>query len=80
VLILRDVLAWPAPEVAELLDRYIAAFQDADVVALERLLRHWRLTVADGAIARITAFGDPALVSVFGFSAVPLTGADSQPT
>jgi RNA polymerase sigma-70 factor (ECF subfamily) len=36
------------------------------------------LTVADGAIARITAFGDPALVSAFGFPAVPLTGADSQ--
>ena len=79
VLILRDVLAWPAAEVAELLDmsvaavksalqrararlhqvapvadhvtqltgpehralldRYIAAFQDADAAALERLLR-----------------------------------------
>ena len=180
VLILRDVLAWPAAEVAELLDmsvaavksalqrararlhqvapvadhvtqltepehralldRYIAAFQDADAAALERLLRqdatleapplrtwyagikfcmpymarhvlgspgHWRmrpasangqpavaaytrggdgtylpygivvLTATAEGISRITAFGDPGLVTAFGFPAVPpvsLTG------
>ena len=174
VLILRDVLAWPAADVAELLgmsvaavksalqrararlseaapaadqvseltepqhrellDRYIAAFQNADAAALERLLRedatleapplrtwysgikfcmpylaahvlgspgHWRmlparangqpavaayyrgsdggyrpygiavLTATAGGISRITAFGDPALVTAFGFPAVP---------
>ena len=174
VLILRDVLAWPAAEVAELLGmsvaavksalqrararlnevapspdhvtkltepehrellgRYIAAFQNADAAALERLLRkdatleapplrtwyagikvcmpymatyvlgspgHWRmlptsangqpavaayyrgsdgaylpygivvLTVTAEGISRITAFGDPELVTAFGFPAVP---------
>ncbi len=174
VLILRDVLAWPAAEVAdlldmsvaavksalqrararlqqvapvadhvatlteprhrELLDQYIAAFENADAVALEQLLRkdatleapplrtwyagikfcmpymaahvlgspgHWRMLPAsangqpavaayyrgsDGAylpygivvltataegISRITAFGDPGLVTSFGFPAVP---------
>jgi len=174
VLILRDVLAWPAAEVAELLDmsvaavksalqrararldevapsaehitsltepehrelldQYIAAFQSADAAALERLLLkdatleapplrtwyegirfclpylathvmgspgHWRLlpTRANGqpaaaayyrggdggyvpygiavltatteGISRITAFGDPSLVTAFGFPAVP---------
>ena len=174
VLILRDVLAWPAAEVADLLDmsvaavksalqrararlgevapiadhvpeltepehrellnRYIAAFQNADAAALERLLRkdatleapplrnwyagirfcmpymaahvlgspgHWRMLPAsangqpavaayyrgsDGSylpygivvltataegISRITSFGDPALVTAFGFPAVP---------
>jgi RNA polymerase sigma-70 factor (ECF subfamily) len=174
VLILRDVLAWPAAEVAELLDmsvaavkstlqrararlhqvapvadhvtqltepehralldRYIAAFQDADAAALEQLLRqdatleapplrtwyagikfcmpymatrvlgspgHWRmlsasangqpavaaytrggdgtylpygivvLTATAEGISRITAFGDPGLVTAFGFPAVP---------
>jgi RNA polymerase sigma-70 factor (ECF subfamily) len=174
VLILRDVLAWPAAEVAglldmsvaavkstlqrararlgqvapiadhittptepehrELLDGYIAAFQNADAAALARLLRtdatleapplrtwyagsrfcmpymathvlgspgHWRmlpasangqpavaayyrgsdgtylpygitvLTVSAGGISRITAFGDPGLVTAFGFPAVP---------
>ena len=174
VLILRDVLAWPAAEVAELLgmsevavksalqrararlnqeapapdhlieltqpehrqllDRYIAAFQNADAAALERLLRadatleapplrtwyegiklclpfmathvlgspgHWRmlptrangqpavaayyrggdggylpygivvLTATAEGISRITAFGDPGLVTAFGFPAVP---------
>ena len=173
VLILREVLAWPAAEVAELLgmsvaavksalqrararlgqvapvpdhlteltepehrellDQYIAAFQNADAAALERLLRedatleappletwyegikfcmpymaahvlgspgHWRmlptsangqpavaayyrgsdgtylpygvtvLTVDAGRISRITAFGDPGLVTAFGFPAV----------
>ena len=173
VLILREVLAWPAAEVAELLgmsvaavksalqrararlgqvapvpdhlteltepehrellDRYIAAFQNADAAALERLLRedatleapplgtwyegikfcmpymaahvlgspgHWRmlptrangqpavaayyrggdgtylpygitvLTADAGGISRITAFGDPGLVTAFGFPAV----------
>ena len=174
VLILRDVLAWPAAEVAELLgmsaaavkstlqrararlhqvapiadhltqltepehrallDQYIAAFQNADAAALERLLRtdatleapplrtwyagitfcmpymathvlgspgHWRmrparangqpavaayyrgsdgtylpygivvLTATAEGISRITAFGDPGLVTAFGFPAVP---------
>ena len=174
VLILRDVLAWPAAEVAELLsmsvaavksalqrararlaqlapdpdhvseltepahrellDWYIAAFQNADAAALERLLRkdatleapplrtwyagirfcmpymaahvlgspgHWRmlptsangqpavaayyrgsdggylpygivvLSVTAGRISAITAFGDPELVTAFGFPAVP---------
>jgi len=173
VLILREVLAWPAAEVAELLgmsvaavksalqrararlgqvapapdhlteltepehrellDQYIAAFQNADAAALERLLRedatleappletwyegikfcmpymaahvlgspgHWRmlptsangqpavaayyrgsdgtylpygvtvLTVDASRISRITAFGDPGLVTAFGFPAV----------
>jgi RNA polymerase sigma-70 factor (ECF subfamily) len=177
VLILRDVLSWPAAEVAELLDmsvaavksalqrararlhqvtpvadhvtqltepehralldRYIAAFQDADAAALERLLRedatleapplrtwyagikfcmpymathvlgspgHWRmlpasangqpavaaytrgddgtylpygivvLTATAEGISRITAFGDPGLVTAFGFPAVPPAG------
>jgi RNA polymerase sigma-70 factor, ECF subfamily len=177
VLLLRDVLAWPAAEVAELLgmsvaavksalqrararlgevalaadhvteltepehrellNRYIAAFQNADAAALERLLRedatleapplrtwyagirfclpfiarhvmgspgHWRmlptsangqpavaayyrggdgayrpygivvLTVTAGSISRITAFGDPELVTAFGFPAVPPAG------
>jgi RNA polymerase sigma-70 factor (ECF subfamily) len=176
VLILRDVLAWPAAEVAELLDmsvaavksalqrararlaqvgpiadhipkltepehrellnRYLAAFQNADAAALEQLLRkdatleapplrtwyagikfcmpymathvlgspgHWRmlptsangqpavaayhrgsdgaylpygivvLTVTAEGISRITAFGDPELVTAFGFPAVPPT-------
>jgi RNA polymerase sigma-70 factor (ECF subfamily) len=180
VLILRDVLAWSAAEVAELLDmsvaavksalqrararlsevapaadhvtepidaeygellaRYIAAFQNADAAGLERLLRedaaleapplrtwyagirfcmpymathvlgspgHWRmlptrangqpavvayyrgsdgdyqpygivvLTVTAGAISRITAFGDPELVTAFGFPAtLPPVHAD----
>ncbi len=174
VLVLRDVLAWSAAEVAALLDmsvaavksalqrararlaevapaadhvteltepehralldRYIAAFQNADAAALERLLRqdatleapplrtwyagirscmpymathvlgspgHWRMLPAsangqpavaayyrgaDGAylpygivvltataegISRITAFGDPALVTAFGFPVIP---------
>jgi RNA polymerase sigma-70 factor, ECF subfamily len=174
VLILRDVLAWPAAEVGELLDmsvaavkstlqrararlrqvaptadhvtqltepehrelldRYIAAFQNADAAALEQLLRedatleapplrawyagikfcmpymathvlgspgHWRmlpasangqpavaayyrgsdgtylpygivvLTATAEGISRITAFGDPGLVTAFGFPAVP---------
>jgi len=177
VLILRDVLAWPAAEVAELLgmsvaavksalqrararlgqvapvaehvpeltepehrallDQYIAAFQNADAAALERLLRqdatleapplltwyagirfclpymaahvlgspgHWRmlpasangqpavaayyrggdgtyrpygivvLTATAEGISRITAFGDPGLVTSFGFPAVPPAG------
>jgi RNA polymerase sigma-70 factor (ECF subfamily) len=177
VLILRDVLAWPAAEAAELLgmsvaavksalqrararlaqvapaaddvpeltepehrellNRYIAAFQNADAAALEQLLRndatleapplrtwyagikfclpymathvlgspgHWRmlptrangqpavaaytrgsdgsylpygivvLTVTGGAISRITAFGDPELVTAFGFPAAPTAG------
>jgi RNA polymerase sigma-70 factor (ECF subfamily) len=147
VLILRDVLAWPAADVAELtepdhralLDQYIAAFQNADAAALERLLRkdatlkapplrtwyagpkfcmpymathvlgspgHWRMlpTSANGqpavaayyrgsdgtylpygivvltataeGISRITAFGDPALVTSFGFPAVPPADAE----
>ncbi len=174
VLILRDVLAWPAAEVADLLDmsvaavkstlqrararlhqvapiadhltqltepehralldQYIAAFQNADAAALEQLLRkdatleapplrtwyagikfcmpymathvlgspgHWRmlpasangqpavaayyrgndgtylpygivvLTATAEGISRITAFGDPGLVTAFGFPAVP---------
>jgi RNA polymerase sigma-70 factor (ECF subfamily) len=174
VLVLRDVLAWPAAEVAgllgmsvaavksalqrararlgeaapaaehvppltepehrELLERYIAAFQNADAAALERLLHedaaleapplrtwyagirfcmpymaahvlgspgHWRmlpasangqpavaayyrgsdggylrygivvLTVTAGGISRITSFGDPGLVTAFGFPTVP---------
>jgi RNA polymerase sigma-70 factor, ECF subfamily len=174
VLILRDVLAWPAAEVAglldmsvaavksalqrararlaevapaadqvttltepehrKLLDQYIAAFQNADAAALERLLAkdatleapplrtwyaglrfclpymaahvlgspgHWRmlpasangqpavvayhrgddggylpygivvLTAASGGISRITAFGDPGLVTASGFPPVP---------
>lgn len=174
VLVLRDVLAWSAAEVAALLDmsvaavksalqrararlaevapaadhiteltepehralldRYIAAFQNADAAALERLLRqdatleapplrtwyagirsclpymathvlgspgHWRmlpasangqpavaayyrgadgtylpygivvLTATAEGISRITAFGDPALVTAFGFPAIP---------
>jgi RNA polymerase sigma-70 factor (ECF subfamily) len=173
VLLLRDVLAWPAAEVAELLgmsvaavksalqrargrldevapaaddvpaltepehrellNRYIAAFENADAAALQQLLRddatleapplrtwyagmsfclpymathvlgspgHWRmlptrangqpavaayyrsgdgtylpygivvLTVTGGGIARITSFGDPGLVTAFGFPAV----------
>jgi RNA polymerase sigma-70 factor, ECF subfamily len=173
VLILREVLEWPAAEVAdlldtsvtavksalqrararlnkvapiadqvtrltephhrELLDRYIAAFQNADAAALERLLHaeatleapplrnwyagirfclpymtahvlgspgHWRMlpTTANGqpavaayyrsaegtyspygivvltatteGISRITSFGDPYLVTAFGFAAV----------
>ncbi len=172
VLILRDVLAWPAAEVADLLDmsvaavkstlqrararlrqaapatdhvaqltepqhrallgRYIAAFQNADAAALEELLRqdatleapplrtwyagiasclpymtahvlgspgHWRmrpasangqpavaayyrgsdgsylpygivvLTATTEGISRITSFGDPGLVTAFGFPA-----------
>ena len=175
VLILREVLAWPAAEVAEvlgmsvaavksalqrararlaevspnaehvepltepehreLLDRYIAAFEHADAAGLERLLRqdaileapplrnwysgirfclpymatyvigspgHWRMLPtsangepavaayyrgADGAyvpygivvltatnegISRITSFGDPELVTAFGFPATPM--------
>ena len=174
VLILRDVLAWPAADAAELLDmsvgavkstlqrararlarvapveervpeltqpegrellnRYMAAFQDADAAALEKLLRedatleapplrtwyagirfclpymathvlgspgHWRmlptsangqpavaaytrgrdgtyrpygivvLTATAAGITRITSFGDPGLVTAFGFPAVP---------
>ncbi len=174
VLILRDVLAWPAAEVAglldmsvaavksalqrararlaevgptaehvpeltgsqqrELLNRYIAAFENADAAELERILRkdatleapplrnwyegiasclpymarhvlgspgHWRMLPAsangqpavaayyrgaDGAyrpygvvvltattdgISRITSFGDPGLVTAFGFPATP---------
>lgn len=174
VLILREVLAWPAAEVGELLgmsvpavksalqrararlsdvapsadqpvppaereqralvEQYIAAFEAADPVALERLLsrdvtleapplrtwhaglrtclpymaahvlgspRHWRmfparangqpavaayyrgpdgrylpygivvLTVGPGGITAITAFGDPDLVTAFGFPASP---------
>ncbi len=174
VLILRDVLAWPAAEVAvvlnmsvaavksalqrararlgeaasdaehvpeltepehrALLNRYIAAFQDADATALEQLLREdatleapplrnwyagirfclpymaahvlgtpgqWRmvptsangqpavaawyrgpdgrylpygivvLTATTAGISRITAFGDPALLTAFGFPADP---------
>ena len=121
------------PEHRELLDRYIAAFQNADAAALEQLLRedatleapplrawyagikfcmpymathvlgspgHWRMLPAsangqpavaayyrgsDGTylpygivftataegISRITAFGDPGLVTAFGFPAVP---------
>jgi RNA polymerase sigma-70 factor (ECF subfamily) len=179
VLILREVLAWPAAEVAELLgmsvaavksalqrararlgqvapapdhlteltepehrellDQYIAAFQNADAAALERLLRedatleapplrtwyegikfcmpymaahvlgspgHWRmlptsangqpavavyyrggdgtylpygitvLTADAGGISRITAFGDPGLVTAFGFP--PVLPADHR--
>ena len=174
VLILREVLAWPAAEVAELLgmsvvavksalqrararlaevapsaenvagltepehrallDKYIAAFENADAAGLERLLRedaileapplrtwysgikvcmpymathvmgspgHWRmfptrangepavaayyrsadgtylpygivvLTATAEGISRITAFGDPRLVTAFGFPATP---------
>jgi RNA polymerase sigma-70 factor, ECF subfamily len=174
VLILRDVLAWPAAEVAglldisvaavksalqrararlaevaptaehvpeltgsqqrELLNRYMAAFENADAAELERILRtdatleapplrtwyegiasclpymarhvlgspgHWRMLPAsangqpavaayyrggDGAyrpygvvvltaitdgISRITSFGDPELVTAFGFPATP---------
>jgi len=170
VLILREVLGWPAAEVAELLgmsvvavksalqrararlaevapdaehvanltepehrellDRYIAAFENADAAGLERLLRqdaileapplrtwysgikfcmpymathvigspgHWRmlptsangepavaayyrgddgtylpygivvLTATAAGISRITSFGDPALITAFGF-------------
>jgi RNA polymerase sigma-70 factor (ECF subfamily) len=174
VLILREVLAWPAADVAEMLDttvaavkstlqrararlddvvpvadevndltepqqrelleRYIAAFQNADAAALEGLLRadatleapplrtwysgikscmpymtlhvigsrgHWRMlptrangqpaiatyyrgrdgsylpygivvltATADG-ISRITSFGDPDLITAFGFPVVP---------
>ena len=182
VLILRDVLAWPAAEVAELLDmsvaavkstlqrararlhqvapiadrvdeltepdrralldQYIAAFQNADAAALERLLRkdatleapplrtwyaglkfcmpymatyvlgspgHWRMlpTSANGqpaaaayyrgsdgtylpygivvltataeGISRFTAFGDPALVTSFGFPASLAVSEHIQP-
>ena len=123
-----------APEHRELLNRYIAAFQNADAAALERLLRedatleapplrtwyagirfcmpfmarhvlgspgHWRmlptsangqpavaayyrggdggyrpygivvLTVTASGISRITSFGDPEMVTAFGFPAVP---------
>ena len=129
-----DVTELTEPEHRELLDRYIAAFQDADAAALERLLRedatleapplrtwyagikfclpymaahvlgspgHWRmlpasangqpavaayyrgsdggyppygivvLTATAGGISRITSFGDPGLVTAFGFPAVP---------
>jgi RNA polymerase sigma-70 factor (ECF subfamily) len=122
------------PEHRELLDRYIAAFQNADAAALERLLvkdatleapplrtwyagirfcmpymaahvlgspGHWRmlpasangqpavaayhrgsdgsylpygivvLTATAAGISRITAFGDPDLVTAFGFPPVP---------
>jgi len=122
------------PEHRELLDRYIAAFQNADAAALEQLLRedatleapplrtwyagikfcmpymathvlgspgHWRmlpasangqpavaayyrgsdgtylpygivvLTATAEGISRITAFGDPGLVTGFGFPAIP---------
>jgi hypothetical protein len=129
-----DVPELTEPEHRELLNRYIAAFQNADPAALEHLLRndatleapplrtwyagikfcmpymaahvlgspgHWRmlpasangqpavaayyrgsdgtyqpygivvLTVTAGGISRITAFGDPGLVTAFGFPAVP---------
>jgi RNA polymerase sigma-70 factor, ECF subfamily len=122
------------PEHRALLDRYIAAFQNADAAALEQLLRqdatleapplrtwyagikfcmpymathvlgspgHWRmrpasangqpavaaytrgddgtylpygivvLTATAEGISRITAFGDPGLITAFGFPAVP---------
>jgi RNA polymerase sigma-70 factor, ECF subfamily len=125
-----------APQARALLDQYIAAFENADAVALERLLTadavieatplrtwfsgratclpflrdqllgspgHWRmlptsangqpgavvftraagtyqpygicvLTVTGAGIGRITSFGDPGLVSLFGFH-----GSDSSP-
>jgi RNA polymerase sigma-70 factor, ECF subfamily len=129
-LVAEDVPRLTEPEHRALLDRYIAAFQDADAAALERLLRedaileapplrnwyegirfcmpymaahvlgspgHWRmlpasangqpavaaycrgddggyrpygivvLTATAEGISRITSFGDPWLVTAFGF-------------
>ncbi|WP_210574621.1 hypothetical protein [Streptomyces sp. GESEQ-4] len=59
----------------EVLDRYVAAFENADMEALadgvHRAHSLQVLTVSDGAVARMTVFIDPELRELFGRFGLP---------
>jgi ketosteroid isomerase-like protein len=69
VLILRDVLGWPARDTAALLDSGVAAAAAYVRLGEEPAYRAFAiavLAVADGKITELTGFHDPALFPAFG--------------